>query len=104
MAFIRNWVLPILSSSLFAFLGFMLIGLPGVNMIQTLDGIPVPDGISPEQFSTILAKGQRVGSYLDVYGVPLPGEPLYWTLAIVGLSAFVGYRLGVKFKMPRTDG
>ena len=101
MAFVRDWVLPTLSSGFFTLLGFMLMGLPGVNMIQTLDGIPVPDGISPEQVSAILAKGQRIGSYLDVYGVSLPGEPLYWTLGIVGLSAFVGYRLGAKFKMRR---
>lgn len=102
MRFFRNWVLPVLSSGLFALLGFMLIGLPGVNMVVTLDGNPMPDGIPPEQISTILAEGRKIGSYLDFYGVHLPGEPLYWTIGIVVLMAFIGYRLGSKLKMTQT--
>jgi hypothetical protein len=101
--FIRNWILPILSSGLFALLGFMLIGLPGVNMVVTLDGTPMADGIPPEQVSTIIAEGRRIDSYLDFYGIHLPGEPLYWSIGVVVLMALLGYRLGSKLKVPRVD-
>lgn len=99
MGFIRNWVIPILLTGIFALLGFMVIGLPGVNMVTTLDGTPMPDGIPPEQINTILAEGKRIGSYLDFYGVHLPGEPLYWTVGVIVVMAFVGYRLGSKFRV-----
>ncbi|WP_029582496.1 hypothetical protein [Bradyrhizobium sp. URHD0069] len=103
MVFVRSWVLPILSSGVFALLGLVLMGLPGVNMIVTLDGTPMPGGIPPEQVSTILAEGRKIGSYLDVYGVRLLGEPFYWVLGTVGVMAFIGYRLGSKFKISRMD-
>ena len=99
MVFVKNWVIPILSSGVFALLGFVLMGLPGVNMIVTLDGTPKPTGIPPEQVSTILAEGRKIGSYLDVYGVRLLGEPLYWVIGTVGVMAFIGYRLGSKSKV-----
>lgn len=83
--------------------GFVLMGLPGINMIVALDGTPVPGGLPPEQVSTILAEGRTIGSYLDVYGARLLGEPCYWALGTVGVTAFIGYRFGSKFKMFRMD-
>jgi len=43
MRFIRNWVVPILRSAFFALIGLILLGLPGVNTIFTLDGEPLAD-------------------------------------------------------------
>jgi hypothetical protein len=99
MRFIRNWVVPVILSGFFALLGFMLIGLPGVNLVTTLDGQPMPDGIPPEQISTIIAEGKKIGSYMDFYGAHLPGEPLYWTIGVIVVMAFIGYRLGAKLRV-----
>jgi hypothetical protein len=99
MRFIRNWVIPIFCLLFFATVGVILTGLPGVNMIVTLDGEPVPGGfIPPEQVHSIIAEGKQVGSYLDVYGLHLPGAPLYWTIDFIALMAYIGYRLGAKLK------
>jgi len=98
---IAEGVSSYLSSAAFALLGLMLIGLPGINIVATLDGTPMPSGIPPEQVSTIIAEGRKIGSYLDIYGVRLLGEPLYWILGTVGVMAFIGYRLGAKFKIVR---
>ncbi|WP_075657382.1 hypothetical protein [Pseudochrobactrum sp. B5] len=96
MRFIRNWIIPLTSTAFFAFLGFMLLGLPGVSIVQTLDGKPMPDGIPPEQITAIIKEGKRVGSYIDFYGFQLVGEPLYWTVGIIAVMAYIGYRLGAK--------
>lgn len=104
MRFIRNWVIPVFLSGIFALLGFIIIGLPGVNMVTTLDGQPMPDGIPPEQVSTIIAEGRRIGSYMDFYGVHLPGAPLYWTIGIIVVMTFVGYKLGSKFRVRPVAG
>ena len=103
MRFIRNWVIPILCSAFFALIGLILLGLPGVNTIFTLDGEPLADGdFTPELTKSIIDGGKKFDSYLDVYGVQLPGEPLYWSIAVLALMAFVGYRLGAILKTPKT--
>lgn len=101
MSFVRNWLVPILLSCVFALLGFMVLGLPGVNMIQTLDGNPVPHGIAPDQVTGIITRGGKIGGYFDFYGIPLPGEPLYWAVGVPLVAAIIGYRLGARF---RTSG
>ncbi|WP_434722829.1 hypothetical protein [Mesorhizobium sp. RIZ17] len=57
MLLIRNWVLPAASTVMFALLGLAILGLPGISLIQTLDGRPVPGGILAEQASAIIAEG-----------------------------------------------
>ncbi len=71
-----------------------MLGLPGVAIVQTLDGNPVPGGIRPEQVKTIISEGRKLGSYLDFYGVRLPGQPLYWSIGFPLLMGFLGYRVG----------
>lgn len=103
MRFLRNWLLPFLFAGLGALLGIVVIGLPGFNMVQTLDGSPVVGGyIPPEQVSTIINQGKRIGSYIDFYGLVLPGEPFYWTIGIIAVLAFIGYRVGSRFRASRT--
>lgn len=98
MRFFRNWLLPILLAGLGALLGIIVIGLPGFNMVQTIDGSPVVGGyIPPEQFSAIINQGKKIGSYIEFYGVALPGEPFYWTISIIVVLAFIGYRIGSRF-------
>lgn len=81
-------------------MGLIVIGLPGFNMVQTIDGSPVVGGyIPPEQVSTIINQGKKIGSYLDFYGVPLPGEPFYWTIGVIAVLAYIGYRIGVRFRV-----
>lgn len=97
MRFIRNWVIPILCSAFFALIGLILLGLPGVNTIFTLDG-----DFTPELVKSIIDGGKKFDSYLDVYGVQLPGDPFYWSIAVLALMAFIGYRLGAMLKTPKT--
>lgn len=100
MRFLRNWLLPILFAGVGALLGFVVIGLPGFNMVQTIDGSPVVGGYIPsEQVGTIISQGRKIGSYVDFYGVALPGVPLYWTIGIIIVLAFLGYRIGSRFRI-----
>lgn len=72
MRFFWNWLLPPLFAGLGVLLGLIVIGLPGFNMVQTIDGSPVAGGyIPPEQVGTIVNQGKKIGSYVDFYGVPL---------------------------------
>lgn len=97
-----SWLLRILCAGLGAVIGFILIGLPGVRIVQTIDGSPVVGGyIPPEQVSTIIREGKAIGSFLDFYGLQLPGQPLYWTIAAIGGLAFAGYRIGSLFRVSR---
>lgn len=99
MRIIRNWVLPALFAGLGGFLGFLLIGLPGLNIVQTIDGSPVVGGyIPPEQVSTVIREGKTVGSYIDFYGAALPGQPFYWAVGTIALLAFFGYRISRRFR------
>lgn len=99
MHFIRNILIPAVATAVGALVGLVIIGLPGVNMIQTLDGSPVPGGIPVEQVGAIIADGKRIGSYVDFYGVSLPGEPLYWAIGTMAVMAFAGYRIGALTKV-----
>ncbi|AYM66212.1 hypothetical protein G6L68_25330 [Agrobacterium fabrum] len=100
MRVVRNWVLPIIFTGIGALVGLIVIGLPGFEMVQTIDGSPVLGGfIPPEQVSTVIDQGKRIGSYIDFYGVALPGPPLYWTAWIVAAATLVGYWLGSRFKV-----
>jgi hypothetical protein len=98
--FFRNWLLPFLFAGLGALLGLIVIGLAGFNMVQTIDGSPVVGGSIPsEQVGTIINQGKKIGSFIDFYGVALPGEPFYWTLGIIAVLAFIGYRIGSRFRI-----
>jgi len=98
MRIIRNRLLPILSAGLGAFLGFMAIGLPGLNIVPTIDGSPVVGGfLPPEQVQMVIREGKVPGSYIDLYGIALPGQPLYWAVGTIALMALIGYRLGLRF-------
>lgn len=100
MRVVRNWVLPIVFTGIGALVGLIVIGLPGFEMVQTIDGSPVVGGfIPPEQVSTIIQQGKRIGSYIDFYGVALPGQPLYWTLGILAGMTLFGYWIGTRFKV-----
>lgn len=100
MRFFRNRLLPILFGGLGALLGIIVIGLPGFNMVQTIDGSPVVGGyIPPEQVGTIINQGKRIGSYIDFYGVALLGEPFYWVIGIIVVLTFIGYRIGALFRI-----
>lgn len=101
MRFIRNWVVPFVSTSIFALLGLAVLGLPGVSLVRTIDGRDVSETIPAEEVSAILAEGKRMGSYLDFYGIGLPGQPLYWAVGVIGLMMWIGYRLGALAKTPR---
>ncbi|MDX0371786.1 hypothetical protein GOC23_30080 [Sinorhizobium meliloti] len=98
MRFIRNWLLPILSAAVGALPGFMVIGLPGFNVIMTIHETPMPAGIPPEQISTILAQGKKIVSYIDFYGVHLPGEPFSWSIGVIAGMTFVGYGLEARVR------
>ena len=102
MTFIRNWILPLFVFFALALIGLILMTLPGVEMIQTLDGVSYSEGLSREQMEMAISGKARVGSYLDFYGVRLPGTPLYWTLGVPFVMGLVGYRLTYKkFKVKR---
>lgn len=102
MRFIRNWVLPVLFAGFGALLGFMLIGLPGLNIVPTLDGSPIVGGfLPPEQVPIVIREGKTIGSYVDFYGIALPGQPLYWAVGTIAVMAFIGYRIGLLFKVRR---
>jgi hypothetical protein len=102
MHFFRNWLLPMLFAGLGALLGVLVVGLPGFNIVQTLDGAPVVGGyIPPEQISEIINQGKKIGSYIDFYGLVLPGEPFYWTIGIIAVLVFIGFRVGSRFKTSR---
>ncbi|MGN8151243.1 hypothetical protein ACTJK5_03105 [Agrobacterium sp. 22094] len=49
MRFIRNGVIPVFSTIIFAFFGLLLTGLPGYNIVTTLDGQPVAGAPTPAQ-------------------------------------------------------
>ena len=73
------WFLRILFTMLGALAGLIVIGLPGFRTVRTIDGSPVVGGyIPPEQVSTIIREGKAIGSFLDFYGLALPGQPFYW--------------------------
>lgn len=100
MRVFRNWILPIVFGAVGALAGLIVIGLPGFNMVQTIDGSPVVGGfIPPEQVTTIMEQGKRIGSYVDFYGVALPGQPLFWTVGIVAAMTLLGYWVGSRFKV-----
>lgn len=98
MRSVRNWALPVVVSGTFVLLGFLLIGLPGVETVTTFNGTPTPNGISPEQMNDALAGRGHIDSFLDVYGMHLPGEPLFWMIGMLALMAAFGFRLGTKLK------
>jgi hypothetical protein len=99
LRFLRNWLLPILFCGIGALLGFLVLGLPGFNMVQTLDGSPVVGGvIPPEQVADIIAQGREIGSYIDFYGIALPGTPFFWMIGIIAAPALAGYRFGSIFR------
>lgn len=102
--FIRNSLIPAVTTLAGAFAGFLVVGLPGIEMAQTLDGSPVPGGIPPEQVSTIIAEGRKIGSYIDFYGVSLPGEPLYRSVGVIAVLALVGYWIGAIAKVKNKGG
>ncbi len=41
---------------------------------------------------------------MDFYGVHLPGEPLYWTIGVILVMAFIGYRLGARLRVRPVAG
>lgn len=99
---IGRLALRILFAGLGALMGVILVGLPGFNIVQTIDGSPVVGGyIPPEQVSIIIREGKAIGSYIDFYSLHLPGQPLYWTIAIIAGLAFAGYRIGSLFRVSR---
>lgn len=99
---IGRLALRILFAGLGALMGVILVGLPGFNIVQTIDGSPVVGGyIPPEQVSIIIREGKAIGSYIDFYGLHLPGQPFYWTIAIIAGLAFAGYRIGSLFRVSR---
>ena len=99
---IGRLALRILFAGLGALMGVILAGLPGFNIVQTIDGSPVVGGyIPPEQVSIIIREGKAIGSYIDFYSLHLPGQPLYWTIAIIAGLAFAGYRIGSLFRVSR---
>lgn len=102
MSIIRNRVLPVLFAGSGGFLGFLVMGLPGLNIVQTIDGSPVVGGyIPPEQVPTVIREGKTLGSYIDFYGVALPGQPFYWTIGTIALMAFIGFRISLRFRSGR---
>lgn len=101
---IGSWFLQVLFIVLGALGGLIVIELPGFRTVPTIDGAPVVGGyIPPEQVNTIIREGKAIGSFLDFYGLQLPGQPLYWTIAIIGGLAFAGYRLGSLFRIVRAS-
>ena len=76
MRIIRNWVLPALIAVTFGLAGVIVVGLPGVEVVQTWDS------------------GSEPGSYLVFYGVKLYGRPFYWFLTIIVVPALFGFKLG----------
>lgn len=99
MRIIRNWLLPVILAGFGALLGFLVIGLPGMNIVQTIDGSPVVGGyLPPEQVPIVIREGKTLGSYIDFYGIGLPGQPLYWAVGTIALLAFLGYRISRRFR------
>jgi len=102
MHIVRNWLLPVMLAGFGALLGFLVIGLPGMNIVQTIDGSPVVGGyLPPEQVPIVIREGKTLGSYIDFYGIALPGQPLYWAVGTIAVMALVGYRIGSLFKSRR---
>lgn len=101
---IGRWFLRLLFAGLGALIGFILVGLPGFRIVQTIDGSPVVGGyIPPEQVGAIIREGKAIGSFIDFYGLQLPGQPLYWTIAIIAGLAFAGFRIGSLFRVSWAD-
>lgn len=77
MRIVRNWLLPVLLVGLGALLGLVLLGLPGLNIVQTIDGSPVVGGyIPPEQVPAVIREGRTLGSYIDLLWHPAPGPAI----------------------------
>ncbi|MEJ8311542.1 hypothetical protein [Agrobacterium larrymoorei] len=100
MRFIRNGIIPVFSTILFAFFGLLLTGLPEYKIVTTFDGQPIAGAPTPEQVDAVISQGKRLDSHVDFYGVVLPGEPLFWMIGIILVAAFIGYKIGSAFKMP----
>lgn len=82
-----------------AVLGLIVTGLPGLNIVQTVDGKPAPGGyIAEADLVNLLAEGKKVGSYIDFYGVQLAGDPRYWLVGTVVAFALAGYLIGRRFR------
>lgn len=85
-----------------ALIGFIMAGLPGFRIAQTIDGLPVVGGdIPPGQVSTIIREGKAIGNFIDFYGLQLPGQPIYRSVAIIAGLALAGYRIGSLFRISR---
>jgi hypothetical protein len=98
-----NWVLPFLGAIFGAMVGFVIMGLPGVFLMQTIDGVEVPGGVIPPDVF-MKTDPQRISSHFDFYGVALWGHPAFWLLGVVGMATFIGYRIGSLFKIRTAKG
>ena len=58
MRFIRNWVIPFFSTVIFAFIGLLITGASGYNIVMTFDGQPIEGGPTPEQVDATIARGK----------------------------------------------
>jgi len=100
MRFIRNGIIPVFSTIVFAFFGLLLTGLPGYNIVTTFEGQPIAGAPTPEQVNAMISQGKGLDSHVDFYGVVLPGEPLFWLIGTILAAAFIGFKLGSAFKIP----
>lgn len=100
----RNWLLPVTLTGLGTVLGLIAIGLPGVNVVQTIDGSPVVGGYVPEEDVTkIINQGKVIGSYVDFYGLALHGQPFFWMIGVVAVFTFIGFTVGRRFRARGLD-
>lgn len=99
MRFVRNWLLPGLLALIFGFIGLLVAGHDGVQMIYVFDGVAMTGGISSAEFKAAFEAGKQITTYLSVYGLALPGTPLFWVIGCVLLFAYMGYRLGKRFSV-----
>jgi len=100
------WLLRAACIVLGALSGLVVVGLPGFDVVETIDGFPVFGGkIHPEQIATYIDEGMETVSRVDFYGFILPGEPFFWMIGIIGLLSFAGYYIGgrVGHRLFRSD-
>ncbi|WP_169546513.1 hypothetical protein [Sneathiella aquimaris] len=100
---LKNWVLPIVSILTFVILGVIVIGLPGFEMVVTLDGIPVQGELSAKQIDAVVDGENIISSHLNFYGVRLFGRPIYWHIGIICVCGIMGYKFASKFRAKKSD-
>ncbi|WP_435641041.1 hypothetical protein [Micavibrio aeruginosavorus] len=95
-SFIINPIIIFVSVALGICTGVIFVGLPVVETIITLNGLPIDRGYLTEaEIGQVVSGASTTSSYLKIYGVSLPGAPIFWILGIIATCGFLGYQISL---------